>query len=136
MDQKQIDQLVKEFSGIPYLHGGRTMEGLDCIGLVWLFYQKCGIKIQDSDGKAYSPDWYRQDPGRFQRGLQTQGRAIALSELQPLDLIYFQIGGAVTHVAVMVDTHHFLHVMIREVVHVTRLSPSWRRRLVGARRLR
>jgi cell wall-associated NlpC family hydrolase len=134
LNQQRIDQLVKEFSGIPYLHGGRTMEGLDCIGLVWLFYQKYGIKIQDSDGKVYEPDWYRRDPDRFLRGLQTQGAPVSLSQLQPLDLVYFKIGGSVTHAAVMIDPHHFLHVMIREVVHVTRLNPSWRRRLAGARR--
>ncbi len=127
--------IASEFLGIPYINGGRTKEGLDCIGLVHLFCERCGVEIPDSDGSEYPLDWYWTDPDRFLRGLRQIGREVPPHHLQPLDLVYFKIGPGVTHVGVMLDSRQFLHVMIRQVVHVTPLNFRWWQRLAGVRRV-
>lgn len=135
MTTQQIMKTVRSLVGIPYKHGGRTMEGLDCLGLIHVFYRQLGIMIPDHDGREYSPNWYKEDPERFYRGLQKIGSEISPTHMKPLDLVYFKIGGAVTHAGVLIDEGHFLHVLKGKPVHVSPLNLAWRKRLVGARRL-
>ncbi|HBT17931.1 MAG TPA: glycoside hydrolase [Firmicutes bacterium] len=137
MDRNKYFKIAQEFIGIPYCHGGRDMKGLDCLGLVYLFYNKVGINIPDNDGKEYSLEWYKKDPERLLRGIQQVGKEVAIHSepLQPLDLVYFRIGGAITHAGIMLDKDCFIHVMIGQLIHITRFSPAWKRRLQGARRL-
>ncbi|NLW56739.1 MAG: C40 family peptidase [Firmicutes bacterium] len=137
MERNEYYKLAQDLLGIPYRHGGRDKEGIDCLGLLCLFYKKLGINLPDHDGQEYSLDWYKKDPERFWRGLQQVGEEVSLATepLKPLDLVYFKIGGAITHAAVMLDEHSFLHVMSGQRVHITRLTRAWKRRLKGARRL-
>ena len=137
MEPNKYEQIARQFLGIPYRHGGRDRSGLDCLGLALLFYKELGLTIPAVDGKSYNPDWYKSDPERLLRGLHQVGREVNLKaeQLQPLDLVYFRVGGAITHAGVMIDQHSFLHVMIGQQVNVARLNPAWRRRLRGARRL-
>src|SRR5690606_9817186 len=103
MVQNKYEQIARQFLGIPYRHGGRDRNGLDCLGLVHLFYQELGIKLPDNDGRPYTTDWYKKDPERLLRGLLQVGRAVDLKAepLQPLDLVYFRMGGAITHTGIM-----------------------------------
>lgn len=137
MVQSKYEQIARQFLGIPYQHGGRDRKGLDCLGLVYLFYQELGIRIPDHDGQPYTIDWYKKDPERLLRGLRQVGRAVNFKTepLQPLDLVYFRMGGAITHAGVMIDHRSFLHVLVGQTVHITPFTPAWRRRLRGARRL-
>jgi cell wall-associated NlpC family hydrolase len=137
MEQDKYKKIAQQFLGIPYRHGGRDQNGLDCLGLAHFFYKELGIALPPGDGQPYTDDWYRKDPTRLVRGLLKIGKAVDINteSLEPLDLVFFRIGGAITHAGVMVDRHSFLHVMIGQQVHITPLNPSWRRRLRGARRL-
>ncbi|NLY90253.1 MAG: C40 family peptidase [Firmicutes bacterium] len=137
MEQNNYEEYAREFLGIPYRHGGRDRHGLDCLGLAYLFYKKLGINLPNGDGQPYTTDWYKIDPERLLRGLERVGRAVNLKTepLKPLDLVYFQVGGAITHAGVMVDQHSFLHVMNGQQVRVSPLNLAWKRRLRGARRL-
>lgn len=137
MERNQYYELAADLLGIPYRHGGRDRNGVDCLGLLCLFYQKLGINLPNHDGQEYTRDWYKKDPERFWRGLQQVGVGvrIATEPLKPLDLVYFKIGGTVTHAGVMLDENSFLHVMIGQKVHIARLTRAWKRRLKGARRL-
>jgi probable lipoprotein NlpC len=134
--ENPIAAAIQEFVGVPYLHGGRTKEGFDCLGLVRAFYAKFNIDIPENDGVMYEADWYKKDPGRLARGIMKVGQPITFDQLQALDLVYFRIGGAVTHIAVMVSPYEFLHVMKGERVHVSPMNFAWRRRYAGARRLK
>lgn len=137
MAQNQYAEAAREFLGIPYRHGGRDRKGLDCLGLAHLFYKKMGINLPAGDGRPYTTDWYKNDPERLRRGLERIGRAVDLKTepLEPLDLVYFRIGGAITHAGVMIDRHSFLHVMTGQKVRISPLTPAWKRRLQGAHRL-
>ena len=105
MGQSKYEQIARQFLGIPYRHGGRDRKGLDCLGLVHLFYRELGIKVPDNDGQPYANDWYKKDPERLLRGLLQVGKPVNLpaEPLQPLDLVYFRMGGAITHAGVMID---------------------------------
>lgn len=134
-EPKQIESVACELVGIPYLHEGRDpATGLDCLGLICVFYKRLGIDVPDGDGEPYSRDWFRQDPERYLRGILKHGNPIEPAELRALDFVYFSMGGAVTHAGVMVDGELFIHVLEGGSVCVSRLNSMWRRRLAGARR--
>ena len=137
MGQSKYEQIARQFLGIPYRHGGRDRKGLDCLGLVHLFYRELGIKVPDNDGQPYANDWYKKDPERLLRVLLQFGKPVNLpaEPLQPLDLVYFRMGGAITHAGVMIDHRSFLHVLTRQTVQISPLNLAWKRRLRGARRL-
>jgi probable lipoprotein NlpC len=130
---KNFRDIASDLVGIPYRCGGRNIDGLDCLGLTWLFYQLNGISIPDTDGGPYDINWAGESPDRFLQGLLKIGDG-ATGDLQPLDLVYFRFGGKVTHSGVMVDRTHFIHVMQESTVRITPLT-LWRRRFAGARRL-
>lgn len=133
--RRAIEVAIAAHVGIPYQHGGRGPDGLDCLGLVVLFYRSLGIEVPDGDGNPYSPDWWRSDPGRYLRGIVEHGRPVE-GPLQALDFVYFAFTpGLVTHGGIMVDSQRFIHVLEGHSVMVTRLGGWWRRRLAGARRL-
>lgn len=120
--------------GIPYRHGGRGPDGLDCLGLLLSVYSEVGIDLPDGDGQPIVEEWWQADPERYLRGLLSVGRP-ASEPLQALDLVYFRIGGVIRHAGVMVDSQRFIHVLERRSVMVTRLGGWWRSKLAGARRL-
>lgn len=129
-----IEGLVQKYVGIPYRHAGRSLSGLDCLGLVHLFYRDCGIYVPDGDGASYDRDWFKQDAERYLRGILKHGVAVQITKLQVLDFVYFTMGGVVTHAGVMLDSERFIHVLEGRSVCVSRLNSMWRRRLAGARR--
>lgn len=135
MEQLALKPIIRKYLGIPYRHGGRDLNGLDCLGLIHLFYRYCGITVPDGDGKAYDTQWVLDDPERYLRGLQQVGREVPLYDLKPLDLVYFRLLGYISHGGIMVDPYRFIHVMQHQRVHLTPLTAPWRRRLAGARRL-
>lgn len=136
MDQKMIEQLVDKYLGIPYRHLGRDLNGVDCLGLAYLFYKDCGIDIPDNDGSLYEADWFVKDPERYVRGIRRLGIEVPLNQIQPLDFVYFRMGrGVITHGGVMVTSNAFIHVLERTRVHISPLDFKWRRRLAGARRI-
>jgi cell wall-associated NlpC family hydrolase len=135
MDSGQLNTLIKKYEGIPYRHGGRDLTGLDCLGLAHFFFKDCGIEIPVNDGMEYSPNWAKQDPERYLRGILQLGQAAPIDDLQPLDFVYFRMGRYISHGAVMIDSQNFIHVIQRMSVHVSPMNLIWKKRLVGARRL-
>jgi hypothetical protein len=47
----KIEKLLEQYRNVPFVHNGRTLDGLDCLGFVVHFYKNFGIYLPDSDGK-------------------------------------------------------------------------------------
>jgi cell wall-associated NlpC family hydrolase len=135
MNSEQIELLIKKYQGIPYLHAGRDLTGLDCLGLAHFFYKDCDIDIPKDDGEEYSTQWAKKDPERYLRGILRLGQAAPVDQLLPLDFVYFRMGRYISHGGIMVDPQHFIHVLQKTTVHVSPMDWVWKQRLVGARRL-
>ncbi len=134
MKSDEIAQIVRKYLGVPYCHGGRDLTGLDCLGLVHLFYKDCNIQFPDGDGQFYSENWVYEDPERYLRGIKRYGREAPVSDIQPLDLVYFRLGRFISHSGVMIYPGYFIHVLQKSEVCVSPLNKVWIRRLVGVRR--
>ncbi|AKL94318.1 NLP/P60 protein [Clostridium aceticum] len=133
-----IEKLVDQFRNVPFVHNGRSVEkGVDCLGLVILFYKEFGINLPSDDGVTIEKDWYRKDPERLIRGIKGLGGInIEVDQLQPLDLVYFAINRhIITHTGIMINNKEFLHT--RPIIGVSKdpLEGKWKRRFKGALRL-
>lgn len=133
-----IKEVVDELVGIPYEHNGRSKNGIDCWGLVYLFFNKLGIKLPRNDGKYISQDWYKIEPDRYIKGLEELGGEVGhYKNLKLFDVPYFRLyRNVITHSGVMIDNKHFIHVLINDRVSIATMKRRiWRGKYAGAKRI-
>ncbi len=136
--EEKIKKVCDEMLGIPYKHNGRDENGVDCWGVVYLFFRKLNIELPVGDGYTIGDDWYKKEPGRYERGLKTLGEEIGhYRNLQQLDIPYFRLYyDVVTHTGVMINDYQFIHVLIDKEVSIgTMQRRFWRKKYAGAIRL-
>ncbi len=109
--------------GVRYKFGGEDPErGLDCSGLIrHVFQQATGISLP-----------------RSAREQAKVGDAVAMSELQPGDLVFFNTRRfQFSHVGIYLGNNEFIHAPSRgRAVEVVRLDQAyWQRAFNGARRI-
>jgi murein DD-endopeptidase len=113
---------AKSQIGAPYRYGGKDPKtGFDCSGLVWWSYHKYGSNMPRTAQQQYK-----------------HGTEISKGDLEPGDLLYFDIGGKKpAHVAIFTGRGRFVHApstggRVRE----DELSNNyWKRVYYGARRI-
>jgi len=99
--------------GIPYKFKGRDTTGVDCLGLVWLYFRSKGIKFHDTDGlpmlEEIQPDYLR----RVLTALDKLFRRLDESREKPRedDIVVMRLPGGYIHLGVMVDDKNMLHVL-------------------------
>lgn len=108
---------ARKHLGVPYLWGGTTTAGFDCSGLTRYVYGKAGINLPRTSSQQ-----------------ATVGTSIPVSQAQPGDLLFWDRGGKVYHVAIYIGEGNFIHaprpgksVNITNVKHFT---PSSARRVI------
>ncbi|MDJ0850804.1 MAG: C40 family peptidase [Myxococcota bacterium] len=80
--------------GAPYRYRGSTPKGFDCSGLVVYSYAEAGVSGLP----------------RSAASLERVARPVSLTELEPGDLLFFQLSGKKTsHVALYVGDRAFVH---------------------------
>ncbi|MGD9904728.1 MAG: C40 family peptidase [Vicinamibacterales bacterium] len=118
----RIAATALEFRGVPYRNGGTTPAGFDCSGLVQYVLARHG-----------------RDVPRQTRDQYGVGTKIRRDAVRAGDLVFFStVASGASHVGIALDGEEFVHApSSRGVVRVERLSTEyWRRRFVGARRVR
>lgn len=136
--EDKIQQLINKYRDIPFVHNGRSLEkGIDCLGFIILFYREFGVYIPNDDGHYIEEDWYKTDPERYIRGINSiQGTPVSLYQLMPLDLVYFAIShNIITHTGIMINDSDFIHMSPKTGFTVSSLDRLWMRRFRGAIRI-
>ncbi|MDD2503372.1 MAG: NlpC/P60 family protein [Clostridia bacterium] len=131
---KDINQVLEQYKGVPFLHNGRNLKGMDCLGFVVHFYRNFGLSLPDHDGNVISKDWYVKDPQRYIRSLSKLNAVqVSLDDLQALDLVYFSISrGIITHTGVMINDKQFAHMSPKSNCMVSKMERHWLARCRGA----
>jgi len=121
--------------GVPFRHQGRTVEGVDCAGLVVLIARNLGLAEADVSG-------YNRRPGkvggeRIEQVCERYMHSLDPRYMSPGDVGLFQFVGRPWHMAVLADYGLGDLAMIHAyepagAVIETRLDAAWRARLVAA----
>lgn len=109
--------------GVNYKYGGKSPEtGLDCSGFVSHVYQQAAGLVLPHNARAIS----------------MFGQKIAISELQPGDLVFYNtMRHAYSHVGIYLGENKFVHASVtgRGVEVVDMKENYWVKRFNGARRV-
>lgn len=109
--------------GVKYKYGGKSPEtGLDCSGFVSHVYQQAAGLVLPHNARAIS----------------MFGKKIAISELQPGDLVFYNtMRHAYSHVGIYLGGNKFVHASVtgRGVEVVNMNENYWVKRFNGARRM-
>lgn len=117
---REIVQLASRELGAPYVYGGNTPRGFDCSGLVYYVFRHAGIAVP----RTANQQLYASHP-------------VSLRDLQPGDLVFFQIAGNIQmHVGIYVGNGVFIHAPeTGQPVSYARLDDRyWKSRFVGGGR--
>ncbi|HEY0973083.1 MAG TPA: C40 family peptidase [Solimonas sp.] len=105
--------------GADYELGSQRDDAIDCSGLVQRVFGAAGV-----------------DMPRTTREQVNLGKPVAARDLKKGDLVFYQWQRRQLHVAIYMDEGYILHASpAAGRVVLTRLTPSWQARMVGARRL-
>lgn len=125
-----------DYIGIPFLDKGRDpAQGLDCWGLVRVFYQtEMGIDLP-SLTEDYPTTEDRETISRLVNGHRIGWPLIPIGEEQYGDIIVFRLLGSQCHMGVVMGNGIFLHVMegMNSCLDNYR-RPQWRSRVEGFHR--
>jgi len=113
-----IAQDSLKFLGVPYVYGGSSPSGFDCSGLVQYVAGLVGISLPRTVSDQYA-----------------SGSPVSRPDLQPGDLVFFDVYGHVDHVGIYIGDGEFVQAPASgQSVDIQSLSMSyWADRYVGAR---
>lgn len=55
VSSQQLIDAARRYVGVPFKHQGRSLAGLDCVGLLVRVAWDCGLTVRDRDGYGRSP---------------------------------------------------------------------------------
>lgn len=120
---------LEKYIGLKYKEKGRDFDGVDCWGLVRLFY-KNEFKI---DLPSFSSEYTQTDVQRIEE-LIAQYKEGWESTEQPEEgsIVLFRVLGSESHVGIVVNKEQFLHVRENQDSAIENFdSPFWKKRIVG-----
>lgn len=133
MSRPEVVSKAREWLGVPFLHQGRTRNGVDCIGLAIKVAHQ--LDLTDFDDTRYGR---RPSGKRMKRLLRAHCLPLPFSQVEAGDLLHFATDTDPLHVALItrVDPHYVIHAA-REFGEVVeqRLDAVMLRKLRGCYRL-
>lgn len=128
MTGDDLVRAARRYIGVPFRHQGRSVLGLDCIGLVVCAARDIGLTLRDRT------DYPRDPNGELPAELAAQTEPA--DSVRPGDLALMAFAGQPTHVAILAgDTLIHGYASVGRVVE-HRIDARWRSRIVSVHRLR
>ena len=126
---------ARTYRDTPFRHRGRSLRGVDCLGLVVVSMQAIGRQMADRE--AYGRDPTGDTGAMHAAAVAHFGKPIAIDALRPGDVVLMQWHAQPNHVAIVTDYPtgglsliHSLAQVGRVVEH--RLADPWPRRICAA----
>jgi len=121
LDHSKMMREISKFMGVPYQHGGLSMQGIDCSGYTMIVYK-------NSVGKSLPRSAH--DQYKF-------GSPVSFNDLKFGDLIFFNTTGEqASHVGIYLGDDLFAHASVSLGVTISSLQSSYyQKRYEGARRI-
>lgn len=131
--RSDIVNLARTWIHTPYLHQGRTRQGIDCAGLVIRIFQDEGLTDYDVNGYSRTPS-----DAMMRRVLKDICVEVLFDQLKPTDIMHMSFERQPRHLAIvtMINPIRILHADSEagEVVEHL-LDNKWKTRFRGAYRV-
>ncbi len=117
----EVTDTASKYLGIPYKYGGTTTSGFDCSGFTSQVFADLGVTLNRTSGAQYQ-----------------QGTAVAKSDLQVGDLLFFNTSGkGVSHVSIYIGDGKMIHSQTNQGVSYSNVNDPyyWGSRYIGAKRV-
>jgi len=119
-----IVNAARQWLETPFHHQGRSVHGIDCIGLVVRVYTALGYPMRDDTRYPRIPD------GRLERALDAQMQRT--QAMQPGDVLLFRVGYEIPNHVGIYTGETVIHALIKNKrVKEHRFDDRWKRRLAG-----
>lgn len=120
---------VEKYIGLKYKEKGREFDGVDCWGLVRLFYKN----EYQIDLPSFSSEYTQTDTGRIQELIaQYKEGWEQIEQPEEGSIVLFRVLGSESHVGIVVNETQFLHVRENQDSAIETLDGSmWKKRIVG-----
>lgn len=133
MDKQRLVDIARAWLGVPWQHQGRTVNGIDCAGILIASVRQYGIPVEDIAGYSPVPSGFM-----MKRILLKYCKPISLSEIQVADILHMRFGSEPQHLALVsrVKPTYIIHadsIIGKVVEHI--LDSDWRSHCRGAYRL-
>lgn len=125
----------RDYVGLPWRFAGRSRDGIDCWGLLWLIYRDV-LKIDVASYERETLD----APEREQiAALLTEDRNKSpwrhAEQEQQFDMVVFRRGGIESHVGIVVEPGRMIHILHGGESSIERFDRGrWKPKLVGLHR--
>ena len=116
-----VTDTASKYLGVPYKYGGTTTNGFDCSGFTSKVFSDLGIQLNRTSGSQYQ-----------------QGTAVAKSDLQVGDLVFFNTSGSgISHVGIYIGDGKMIHSQTGQGVSYSNVDDPyyWGSRYIGAKRV-
>lgn len=132
----QLNKTYVDYLGLPFKHLGRDRKGVDCWGLVLLYYKEMfGIEIPDWE---YEPEWSKRGGNFFKDKNKGIGERIVRPKVHDVALFFIDKNDRVpNHIGIIIDTIGKTMIQCGKI-GVTMAcygSPVWNSRLEGFYRI-
>lgn len=117
-DRDQLVEYAKTFIGVPYVYSGTTPKGFDCSGFTSYVLENSGLSIP-----------------RRAADQEMESNSLKVKSIQKGDLIFFDNGGDVSHVGIIVSNKNgkieMIHASSSKGIIITDVSSSkyWSKRI-------
>ena len=128
--------IARKLLGIPYRWGGMSVKsGFDCSGLVFYVFKQL-----DKTLPRMPRDMFKQldkTLPRMPRDMFKQLDQVAIDDVQPGDIVFFNTFAALSHVGIYIGNRQFIHAPTKgKNVSIDSIdSAYYAKRLVGVRRI-
>lgn len=125
-----------QYIDIPFVRDGRERTGCDCWGLIYIIYQdQLGIVLYDYKGMFVAGDSVAcllRRAKLMDKERAKWERRSPYEAPQPFDIVLLRTRGVPSHVGLVVDSRHMLHVTegINSCVEEY-TGPMWKDRVIG-----
>ena len=147
LDRHLEKKIIDKYMQVPYRHHGRTMDGLDCYGLIKCIKEEQGFSVYDIN-EEYDENWVFSSGRNY--FIENYHRDwIRLDVCKPGDVVlfktklrYYDESGAVcvrsitNHGGVVISNQRFIHICKMGTLITELTNSRWVRKIDGFYRLK
>jgi cell wall-associated NlpC family hydrolase len=130
-----LKEFCNKWVGVPFVHGGRDENGMDCYGIVIVYLNELGIDVPDFQ---YPEKWAKEGNNLFMENIERFPNLFEKVDMPKAgDIALFNgINNVVDHIGIFIAKDRFLHSARGVGVAISPFNQLYKRKLYGFYRVK